>query len=136
MTTFPNKQQKHNIKTKPEVNVVKQRAIVQDPMSCPIITHTAYTTKQIVLFKGTNVRQADAKQANILAYSNSKVITCIRLPSEKWPAAIIGMHKPVYPFVVGLYRSPVSGGWWRQHTHTQLKAVSFKGNPNRQSCFY
>ena len=135
LTTFPNKQQKRNVRAKYEVNVEHQRAIFQDLMSRPNTMHTAYTANVIVLFKGNDIQQADAKQANTLAYSNSKVITCIWLSSEKWPAAIVGKHKPVYPFVLDLGRSPGSGGWWRQCTHAQLKAVSFKENPNRQSCF-
>ena len=81
--------------------------------------------------------QADAKQAYVQAYLDTKVKTWVRLPPEYWPEDWHGKYKdPVVPLVKALYGHPDAGGMWERHAHERITRLGYQPIDQWNSCYF
>ena len=81
--------------------------------------------------------QADAKQAHVQAYLDTKIKTWVRLPPEYWPDHWHGKYRdPVVPLVKALYGHPDAGGMWERRAHERITKLGYQPIDQWNSCYF
>ena len=114
-----------------------EHAIFEDLSSSPAALEAAKALDAFGSFEGCVIMQADAKQAYVQAYLDTKVKTWVRLPPEYWPDHWHGKYRdPVVPLVKALYGHPDAGGMWERHANERIVKLGYQFIDQWNSCYF